>query len=162
MSTQSEYMERYACQIQLKDFGEASQLLLHNAKVLVIGAGGLGCPALMYLAGAGVGAIGIADNDTVHVSNLHRQILFSTDDAGNNKAETAARKLHQLNPDIIINAYPIRVTNQEALSLIAAYDIVLDGSDNFATRFMINDACVLLNKPLIFGAVAQTEGQVGV
>ena len=155
-------MERYGCQIRMKDVGLDGQQKLKHARVLVIGAGGLGCPALQYLTGAGIGHIGIVDNDKVEISNLHRQILYSTEDIGKSKAETAASRLQKINPDTRITVYPFRITNKEALSVLREYDLIIDGSDNFATRFMINDACVILNKTLIFGAIGETEGHVGV
>ena len=154
--------ERYHRQIILKNFGEAAQQKLLHAKVLVIGAGGLGCPALQYLAGAGAGTIGIADNDAVSLSNLHRQILFSVQDIGKNKAFIAKEKLRQLNPEITIHAIAEKINTDNALRIIADYDYILDGTDNFSSRYLINDACVLLNKPLIYGAVSQYEGQVAV
>ena len=154
--------ERYQRQMILKDFGEAGQRKLLQAKVLVIGAGGLGCPALQYLAAAGVGTIGIADDDVVSLSNLHRQILYSVKDIGLPKAERAAEILRHLNPEIEIIACSERLTTQNALSLMEAYDIIIDGTDNFSTRYMINDACVLLDKPLVYGAVSQYEGQVAI
>ncbi|HEY8660270.1 MAG TPA: HesA/MoeB/ThiF family protein [Hanamia sp.] len=154
--------ERYQRQMILKSFGEAGQQKLLKAKVLVIGAGGLGCPALQYLAAAGIGTIGIVDDDVVSLSNLHRQILYSVNDIGFPKAERAAEKLGQLNPEITIITYPERLTNQNALSIMDAYDIIIDGTDNFSTRYMINDACVLLNKPFVYGAVSQYEGQVAI
>jgi adenylyltransferase/sulfurtransferase len=146
----------------LKDFGEAGQQKLLQAKVLVIGAGGLGCPALQYLTAAGIGTIGIVDDDVVTLSNLHRQILYSTSDIGFLKAEKAAEKLRQLNPEISIIVYSERLTTQNALSIMKAYDVIIDGTDNFSTRYMINDACVLLQKPLVYGAVSQYEGQVAI
>ena len=154
--------ERYQRQMILKSFGEAGQQKLLKAKVLVIGAGGLGCPVLQYLAAAGIGTIGIVDDDVVSLSNLHRQILYSVNDIGFPKAERAAEKLGQLNPEITIITYPERLTNQNALSIMDAYDIIIDGTDNFSTRYMINDACVLLNKPFVYGAVSQYEGQVAI
>ena len=154
--------ERYQRQMILKEFGVEGQRKLLQAKVLVIGAGGLGCSALQYLAGAGVGTIGIVDDDMVSLSNLHRQILYSVKDIGFNKAERAAAVLHQLNPEIKIIAYPERLTVQNAFTIMEAYDIIIDGTDNFSSRYMINDACVLLNKTLVFGAVSQWEGQVAV
>jgi len=154
--------ERYHHQMILKDFGEAGQQKLLQAKVLVIGAGGLGCPALQYLTAAGIGTIGIVDDDVVTLSNLHRQILYSTSDIGFLKAEKAAEKLRQLNPEISIIVYSERLTTQNALSIMKAYDVIIDGTDNFSTRYMINDACVLLQKPLVYGAVSQYEGQVAI
>lgn len=154
--------ERYNRQMLLKQFGETGQQKLLQAKVLVVGAGGLGCPVLQYLAAAGVGKIGIIDDDIVALSNLHRQVLYSVHDIGLSKAERAAFVLQQLNPEITIVAYNERLTVQNALDIIAAFDIVVDGTDNFSTRYMINDACVLLNKPLVYGAVSQFEGQVAI
>jgi len=154
--------ERYQRQMILKNFGETGQQKLLQAKVLVIGAGGLGCPALQYLAAAGIGTIGIVDDDVVVLSNLHRQILYTVKDIGSSKAATAATVLQNINPEIKIIAYAERLTTQNAFSIIAAYDIVIDGTDNFSSRYMINDACVLLNKTLVYGAVSQYEGQVAI
>ena len=153
---------RYQRQIRLKDFGREGQQKLANAKVLVIGAGGLGCPALLYLAAAGIGTLGIIDHDVVELSNLHRQILYSVNDIGRLKADCAAERLTQLNPDINIIPYPLQLSNQNAALLISKYDLVIDGSDNFPTRYMVNDACVLLNIPLVYGALSEHEGQTGV
>ncbi|MBW0161872.1 MAG: ThiF family adenylyltransferase [Sediminibacterium sp. Gen4] len=161
MSQESSY-ERYHRQMILPNFGTRAQQLLQESKVLVIGAGGLGCPALQYLVGAGVGHIGIVDGDQVSLSNLHRQTLFTSDDIGQNKAEVAAKKLSRLNSDIHIEAISLHLTNHYALDVIKGYDIIVDGTDNFATRYMINDACVLLDKTLVYGAVSQYEGQVAV
>lgn len=154
--------ERYQRQIILKGFGETGQQKLMQAKVLVIGAGGLGCPALQYLAAAGVGIIGIADDDVVSLSNLHRQVLYSSDDIGLLKVDVAILKLHRLNPEIKIITHALRLQNTNALNILSQYDYVLDGTDNFASRYMINDACVLLAKPLVYGAVSQYQGQVAV
>ncbi|MEO6729587.1 MAG: HesA/MoeB/ThiF family protein [Ferruginibacter sp.] len=162
MKNDNQSYDRYQRQIILKEFGEAGQQKLLNAKVLVIGAGGLGCPALQYLAAAGVGTIGIVDDDVVSITNLHRQVLYSTFDVGFSKAEKARHSLTRLNPDININAFQERLTTQNALDIINPYDIVIDGTDNFSSRYMINDACVLLHKPLVYGAVSQFEGQVAV
>jgi len=154
--------ERYHRQIILPEFGEEGQQKLISAKVLVIGAGGLGCPALQYLTAAGIGRIGIADDDTVALNNLHRQVLYSVNDIGLSKAERATQILQQLNPEIKIVSYNERLTTQNALMIIDDFDIIIDGTDNFSTRYMINDACVLLNKPLVYGAISQFEGQVSV
>jgi len=154
--------ERYHRQLILKDFGETSQQKLLDAKVLVIGAGGLGCPALQYLASAGVGTIGIVDDDVVAISNLHRQILFTVDDIGELKAERAVAHLQKLNPEIRIHSYNFRLTPSNVIEVLSSYDVILDGSDNFATRYLVNDSCVLLKKPLIYGAVNQYEGQVAI
>src|SRR6187401_599292 len=152
--------ERYHRQIILPEFGEEGQQKLLKAKVLVIGAGGLGCPALQYLTAAGIDKIGIVDDDTVALNNLHRQVLYSVNDIGLSKAERAAQILQGLNPEIKIIGYNERLRNQNALMLFDEYDIIIDGTDNFSTRYMINDACVLLNKPLVYGAISQFEGQV--
>jgi len=154
--------ERYHRQMILKDFGEAGQQKLLEAKVLVVGAGGLGCPALQYLTAAGVGTIGIVDDDEVSLSNLHRQVLYSVADIGSSKAEKAAEVLSKLNPEITIIAWSERLTTQNALLILEAFDIIIDGTDNFSSRYMINDACVLLDKPLIYGAISQFEGQVAI
>lgn len=155
-------MERYSRQVILKGFGNDAQEKLLSAKVLVIGAGGLGCPALLYLAGAGIGTLGIVDHDLVSLSNLHRQVLFSTDDIGLPKVTRATGKLHALNPEITIQAYFQEITTRNALDLIDKYDYVIDGTDNFSSRYLINDACALMNKPLIYGAVSQYQGQVAI
>lgn len=146
----------------LPELGIDGQQKLKQAKVLMIGAGGLGCPVLQYLVAGGVGTIGIVDDDVVGLSNLHRQILYSAQDIGKNKVLTAKEKLQILNPYIQINAYPIRLTADKADDLFAQYDIVVDGSDNFPTRYLINDACVKLNKPLVFGSIFKFDGQVSV
>ncbi len=160
MKSDNTIYERYQRQIILKGFGEAGQRKLFQSKVLVVGAGGLGCPALQYLAAAGVGNIGVVDDDVVAMSNLHRQPLYSTGDIGFSKAEKAKHSLAKLNPGIKIIAYNKRLTTQNALAIIEVYDIVIDATDNFSSRYLINDACVLLNKPLVYGAVSQFEGQV--
>ena len=154
--------ERYHRQIILPEFGLEGQKKLLAAKVLVVGAGGLGCPALQYLVAAGAGTVGIVDDDVVALNNLHRQVLYSVNDIGMSKAERAADILRQLNPDIRIIAYPERLTTQNTFALFDEFDIIIDGTDNFSTRYMINDACVLLNKPLVYGAISQFEGQVSV
>ena len=154
--------ERYHRQIILPEFGEEGQQKLIRAKVLVAGAGGLGCPVLQYLAAAGIGTIGIVDDDTVSLNNLHRQVLYSVDDIGLSKVERAAQILGGLNPEIKIIPYNERLTTENALTLFEEFDIIIDGTDNFSTRYMINDACVLSGKPLVYGAISQFEGQVSV
>ena len=154
--------ERYQRQILLKGFGVSGQQKLLAAKVLVVGAGGLGCPALQYLAAAGVGTIGIVDEDIVSITNLHRQILYTVEDIGFSKSVKAKERLAKLNPEINIVAYNERLTTDNALAIINDYDIVIDATDNFATRYLINDASVLLNKPIVYGAVSQFEGQVAI
>ena len=158
----NEELKRYSRQISLPEIGLSGQEKLKQARVLMIGAGGLGCPVLQYLVGAGVGKIGIVDDDHVDISNLHRQILFSTEDVGSLKATTAKRKLEQLNPHAEITAYPARFTAEDAKSLCADYDLLIDGSDNFETRYLVNDTAVALNKPLVFGSILKFEGQVSV
>jgi adenylyltransferase/sulfurtransferase len=128
----------------------------------VIGAGGLGCPVLQYLAAAGIGTIGIVDDDVVALNNLHRQVLYSVNDLGSSKAERAAQILGQLNPGVRIVPYNERLTVQNALILFDEFDTIIDGTDNFSTRYMINDACVLMNKPLVYGAISRFEGQVSI
>ncbi|MEO6833569.1 MAG: HesA/MoeB/ThiF family protein [Chitinophagaceae bacterium] len=161
MNTSNQY-KRYQRQILLPAFGIAAQEKLFQAKVLMIGAGGLGCPALQYLAAAGVGTIGIIDFDVVELSNLQRQTLFNPEDIGKNKARRAADRLRIFNPEIQIRVFTEKLDQKNALEIIDYYDIIIDGTDNFATRYMVNDACVILNKPLVYGAVLGFEGQVGV
>jgi len=155
-------MSRFERQTILPGFGQEGQQKLSMAKILVIGAGGLGCPALLYLAAAGVGTIGIADGDKVSLSNLNRQILYGEDHIGQSKAEVAGELIRSKYSDIQINIIPHFLTSENALDIIKKYDLVLDGSDNFGTRYLINDACYLLKKPLVFGAIYQHEGQVAV
>ncbi|MDN3580891.1 molybdopterin-synthase adenylyltransferase MoeB [Mucilaginibacter flavus] len=157
-----EELKRYSRQVILPELGMEGQQKLKAAKVLMIGAGGLGCPVLQYLAAAGVGTIGIVDDDVVDISNLHRQILYSTADIGKPKAKTAKQKLGLLNPFINIVAYQQRITNDNAAQLFKQYDLVIDGSDNFPTRYLVNDTCVALLKPLVFGSIFKFEGQVSV
>jgi sulfur-carrier protein adenylyltransferase/sulfurtransferase len=162
MDTNKELYERYERQILLPQLGRAGQEKLLQAKVLVVGAGGLGCPVLQYLAAAGVGTLGIVDGDTVSLHNLHRQVLYTVHDIGLPKVERAAFVLRQLNPDITIITCNERLTVENALDIIGLFDIVVDGTDNFSSRYLINDACVLLRKPLVYGAVSKFEGQVAV
>jgi len=158
----SEERNRYRRHLQLPEIGEAGQLRLKNARVLVVGAGGLGCPVLQYLAAAGIGTLGIVDADKVEISNLQRQILYGTPDLGHFKAEVAARAIRQLNPTVHTEVHTCRATLGNVRELVSAYDVVVDGSDNFPTRYLLNDACVSLNKPLISGAIYKYEGQVSV
>ena len=155
-------MSRYNRHIILSEVGQEGQNKLLNAKVLVVGAGGLGCPALQYLVASGVGTIGIIDFDIVDISNLQRQILFGTSSLGENKALAAKSRLEDLNPTITINAYPEKLTSKNALELFKGYDIIVDGTDNFATRYLINDAAIITNKPIVYGAIYKFEGQVSV
>ena len=153
---------RYSRHIILSEIGLEGQKKLSKGKVLVIGAGGLGCPVLQYLTAAGVGTIGIIDFDTVELSNLQRQVLFGSSSLGKNKAIAAKNRLKDLNSDIKIQAYPESLTYQNALKLFNQYDIIVDGSDNFETRYLVNDACIITKKPLVFGAIYKFEGQVSV
>ncbi len=152
----------YSRQIRLPGIGERGQLRLKQARVLLVGAGGLGSPAATYLAAAGVGVIGIADPDRVETSNLHRQVLHGFDTLGLPKTISAAEALAEINPGLEIPLHPEGLTAENALELVARYDLVLDGADNFATRFLAADACVLARKPLVHGSVLRSEGQVGV
>ena len=159
---ENEELKRYSRQIILPEIGINGQGKLKAAKVLMIGAGGLGCPVLQYLVAAGVGEIGIVDDDIVHVSNLQRQILYNVNDLGALKAICAKEKLELLNPHTLIRAYPVRITADNAEAICGAYDLVIDGSDNFGTRYLVNDCCVALNKPLVFGSILKFEGHVSV
>jgi adenylyltransferase/sulfurtransferase len=153
---------RYNRQEILPEIGPGGQEKLSAARVLVVGAGGLGCPALQYLAGAGIGTLGIVDHDNVDVSNLQRQVLYATGDEGKPKAAVAKERLSQLNPGITINAYPEELTERNALGFFSAYDVIIDGTDNFAAKFLINDAAVKSGKPVVYGAIQGFEGQVSV
>lgn len=153
---------RYDRQMKLAFVGETGQEKIKAARVLVIGAGGLGCPALVYMVGSGIGKIGIVDMDTVHESNLPRQILFDKSDIGNNKAFAARDQLKKKNQFIELVAYPQMLDAKLALELFPHYDVIVDATDNFSTRYLINDVCVLLNKPFVFGSVYKTEGQLSV
>ncbi|MDX1667538.1 MAG: molybdopterin-synthase adenylyltransferase MoeB [Saprospiraceae bacterium] len=155
-------MARYARHIAIPEFDVAGQRKLKAAKVLVAGAGGLGSPLLLYLAAAGIGHIGIVDFDVVDDSNLQRQVLFDTDDIGKPKAERARSKLLTLNPHIDVVAYPFRLSSDNALDIMADYDIVADGTDNFPTRYLVNDACVLAGKTNVYASIFRFEGQVAV
>ena len=153
---------RYSRQIVIPQIQESGQERIRNAKVLCIGAGGLGSPALMYLAAAGVGTIGIVDFDTVDETNLHRQVLFGQSDIGKKKVEVAKSKIEESNPLVSVTTYPVRVNPSNVLEVMAGYDIVIDATDNFATRYLINDAAVLLNKPYVWGSVNRFDGQAAV
>jgi sulfur-carrier protein adenylyltransferase/sulfurtransferase len=155
-------LSRYARHFVLPDFGVEGQLRLKQGSVLVVGAGGLGCPMLLYLAAAGVGRIGIIDPDRVDDSNLQRQVLYTTDDIGAYKAEAAKKRLLALNPHIEIEAYTFGLTSANALTIIDLYDIIADGTDNFPTRYLVNDACVLRGKVNVYASIFRFEGQVSV
>ncbi|SEM83942.1 adenylyltransferase and sulfurtransferase [Mucilaginibacter gossypiicola] len=157
-----EELKRYNRQMILPELGKPGQEKLKAARVLMVGAGGLGCPVLQYLVAAGVGTIGIVDDDVVDISNLHRQILYSAADVGQPKALIAKQKLNQLNPFVELITYTQRIAVANAQQLISNFDVVIDGSDNFATRYLVNDTCATLGKPLIFGSILKFEGQVSV
>jgi adenylyltransferase/sulfurtransferase len=157
-----EELSRYNRHIIIPEFGLAAQQKLKAAKVLVVGSGGLGSPVLLYLAAAGIGTIGIVDFDVVDDSNLQRQVLFGVNEIGKPKVEAAKARLQALNPHIEILLYNTQLTSQNALGIIKDYDVVADGTDNFPTRYLVNDACVLLGKPNIYASIFQFEGQVSV
>jgi len=155
-------LKRYNRHLILPEIGEEGQIRLKDAGVLLVGAGGLGAPAALYLAAAGVGRLGLVDFDTVDETNLQRQVIFTTGDAGKPKAETARDRLHDLNPYIHIDAHPVRLGGGNAMDILKDYDVVIDGSDNFATKYLLNDACVLSGKPDVYGSVLRFEGQASV
>ena len=154
--------DRYQRQLTLKGFGQDAQDKLANASVLVIGAGGLGCPLLQYLVAAGIGRIGIADDDVVSLSNLHRQVIYTMDDIGKPKVEVAKTRLQLMNDSVEISIWNQRWTQQHCVDHFNDYDLIVDATDNFSSRYLINDAAVLMGKTLVFGAVSQYEGQVAV
>ena len=160
MDFTDEQLERYARHIILKDVGGAGQTALLNARVLVVGAGGLGSPLLQYLAAAGVGTIGVVDDDTVELSNLQRQIIHTSADVGARKTDSAAAKIKALNSDVNIIQHTVRLDAGNAAAIIGEYDIVADGTDNFATRHLVNDACVGMQKTLVSAALGPFEGQL--
>ncbi|HEY1876664.1 MAG TPA: molybdopterin-synthase adenylyltransferase MoeB [Rhizomicrobium sp.] len=160
MSLSDEELDRYARHLVLRQVGGPGQAKIRAASVLVVGAGGLGSPAALYLAAAGIGRLGLVDDDAVSLSNLQRQILFRTTDVGRPKVEAGADALKALNPGVRIGIHAVRLTCANAMELIAGYDIVADGSDNFATRFLLNDACYFAKKPLVSAAVTEFEGQL--
>jgi len=157
-----EQTRRYSRQIVIPQIQASGQERIGNAKVLCIGAGGLGSPALMYLAAAGVGTIGIVDFDTVDETNLHRQILYGQSDIGKKKVEVARTKIQESNPLVTVNTYSVRITTTNVLEIMTDYDIIIDATDNFATRYLINDAAVLLNKPYVWGSVNRFDGQAAI
>ena len=160
LTTKEKY--RYDRHLKMDEIGQTGQEKLKSSSVLVIGAGGLGCPALMYLAAAGIGKIGIIDFDFVNETNLHRQIIFSNDEIGQNKAQAAKERLLKMNPFIDVKAFPLKLTNQNALELFSKFDVIIDATDNFTTRYMVNDASIITGKPLVYGSVYKFEGQVSV
>jgi sulfur-carrier protein adenylyltransferase/sulfurtransferase len=161
-SLSREEIARYSRHLLLPEVSAAGQARLKAGSILVVGAGGLGSPAALYLAAAGVGRIGLADFDAVDVSNLQRQVLFATRDVARPKVEAARERLTALNPHVEVTVHPERLARDNALRILGAYDIVLDGTDNFATRYLTNDACFLLGKPNVYGSIYRFEGQVSV
>lgn len=157
-----EELARYSRQFMLEDVCVHGQLKFKAAKVLVIGAGGLGCPVLQYLGAAGVGTLGIVDFDTIEIHNLHRQILYTSSDIGLPKAATAAKKIKASNPNVNCVVFEAQLQESNVKEIIAQFDIVVDGSDNFLTRYLVNDACVALNKPLVYGSILNYDGQLAV
>ena len=157
-----EEIRRYSRHLLLPHVGKEGQLKLKDARLLLVGVGGLGAPVGLYLAAAGVGTLGIVDFDTVDVTNLQRQVTFGTEDVGRPKIEAARDRLGELNPSINIIVHDVRLSRSNALEILEAYDIVVDGSDNFATRYLVNDACVLLGKPNVYGSVFRFDGQATV
>jgi adenylyltransferase/sulfurtransferase len=153
---------RYARHLILPEVGEQGQQRLKAARVLLVGAGGLGSPVALYLAAAGVGTLGIVDDDTVDVTNLQRQILHGTSDIGRSKLASAAARIGDVNPHVVVEPHPVRLTSANALDIVGRYDLVVDGTDNFPTRYLVNDTCVLLSKPYVYGAVLRWEGQVAI
>ncbi|MDP3558286.1 MAG: HesA/MoeB/ThiF family protein [Bacteroidota bacterium] len=157
-----EEFKRYQKQIMLDDIGINGQIKIKKAKVAVVGAGGLGCPVLQYLVSVGVGTIGVIDFDTVEESNLHRQVLYSQKDIGKLKVEVAIEKLSAQNPYVKLIPHRVLLNDINAESVLSDYDIVIDGCDNFLTRYVVNDICVKLNKPLIYGSILDYQGQLAV
>ena len=155
------FLERYSRNIVLREIGGLGQKRLSSARILIVGAGGLGCPALLYLTASGVGKIGLVDFDTVSLSNLQRQVLFGGKDIGKLKVDSAKVRLKQLNPNVKIETYSSRLTQQNIERILFEYDLVLDGTDNYPTRYLINKNCFKLKKPLLFGAISRWDGQVG-
>lgn len=157
-----EEFKRYQKQIMLDDIGINGQIKIKQSKVAVVGAGGLGCPVLQYLTSIGVGTIGIIDFDTIEVSNLHRQVLYSQNDIGKPKVEVAIEKLSEQNPFIKLIPHQALLNEENAESILSNYDIIVDGCDNFLTRYIVNDTCLKLNKPLVYGSILGYEGQLAV
>ena len=160
MGLTEDQIERYSRHILLPEIGGKGQEKIAKAKVLVVGAGGLGSPCAFYLAAAGIGTLAIVDSDKVELNNLQRQILHSTPDVGRLKVESAKQRIGALNPDVRVETIATRLTSQNALGVFRPYDVVVDGSDNFPTRYLVNDACVMLGKPLVHGGIHRFEGQL--
>ena len=155
-------IQRYSRHLIMPEVGMEGQKKLRRARVLVVGAGGLGSPALSYLAAAGVGTLGIVDFDTVDLTNLQRQIIYTTADVGRSKLEVAARRIRGMNPDVQVMTHEARLTSENALQIMEGYDLVVDGTDNFPTRYLVNDACVMLGIPNVYGSIFRFDGQASV
>lgn len=151
---------KYIKQIMVPEIGSQGQEKIRNAKIAIIGCGGLGCPTLLYLAATGVGTIGIIDFDTVSITNLHRQILFGNDDVGKKKIEIAKQKINDLHPEVKIISHDLMLNEDNAETILKDYDVVVDGCDNFLTRYVVNDVCAKINKPLVYGSILGFEGQI--
>lgn len=162
MAFDDQELERYARHIVLREIGGPGQRKLQRARVLAIGAGGLGSPTLMYLAAAGVGTLGVVDDDHVSLSNLQRQVLHATDRVGAPKTDSATAAVAAINPHVNVEAHRVRLTTENANEIVAGYDLVIDGSDNFDTRYLLNEVCVAQRKPLVAAAIGQWEGQLSV
>jgi molybdopterin/thiamine biosynthesis adenylyltransferase len=160
MALSGDEIERYARHLVLREVGGPGQARLKAARVLVVGAGGLGAPLIQYLAAAGIGTVGIVDDDTVSLSNLQRQVIHGTPDVGRRKVESAADAVARLNPNVAIVAHPVRIDAENAVDLIGRYDLVADGSDNFATRYAVSDACFHARRPLVTAALGQFDGSL--
>ncbi len=158
----SSELSRYARHLSLPEIGKEGQIRLKSARILVVGAGGLGSPLALYLTAAGIGTLGLVDFDDVDVTNLQRQILHGTKDVGRPKLDSARDRLADVNPNVTVVTYPVRLDSENAMEIIADYDVVVDGTDNFPTRYLVNDACVLSGKPNVYGSIYRWEGQVSV
>jgi adenylyltransferase/sulfurtransferase len=158
----NDQFDRYRRHLSLPELGLAGQRKLLDARVLLIGAGGLGCPSAQYLAAAGIGTLGLIDFDVVDASNLQRQVLYGTADVGRPKVDVARERIASMNPDVSVESHPVRLTSENALEIFEPYDVVIDGTDNFPTRYLSNDACVLLGKPNVHGSIFRFEGQATV
>lgn len=155
-------LARYSRHFALPEFGRAGQQKLKDGSVLIVGAGGLGSPAALYLAAAGIGTLGLVDFDQIDVTNLQRQIMYTTADVGQRKLDVSAERLRQLNPEIEVRTHPERLNRDNALDVVGQYDVIIDGTDNFPTRYLVNDACVLLRKPYVYGSILRFDGQASV
>jgi adenylyltransferase/sulfurtransferase len=159
MTLPPDQLRRWSRQIRLSEVGPEGQERLAQARVAIVGIGGLGCPAALYMAAAGVGTLGLIDDDEIDLSNIHRQVLFSESDVGRGKVDVAAERLAPLSASLELRLHPVRLTAGNVLALLADYDLIIDGNDNFPTRYAVNDACVLLNKPNVYGSVLKFEGR---